>query len=321
MELLSSDETKGADWPNVCRQFDQKLKHHVIYADSGSTDNSMQVAEQFGARVLSLDAGIPFTAARARNEGFMLLKDLEPAIRFVQFIDGDCELDGGWLEAAADFIDRRNDVAVVCGRRREQHPTASVYNRLCDIEWETPVGEAKACGGDSLMRVMAFESVGGFRPDLMAGEEPELCLRLRQAGWKIWRLDAEMTRHDAAMTRFSQWWLRTVRFGYGTTFVVQLHRRSPMAIGKRELARSVFWGGLLPVLIGSSALMHPVALWALIIYPLQICRIAITRGSFSLGSWMYGLFVTVGKFAEFQGVLKFVWRRWWRQADELIEYK
>ena len=36
-----------------------------------------------------------------------------------------------------------------------------------------------------LVRVEAFEAVGGFRPELIAGEEPELCMRLREKGWKI----------------------------------------------------------------------------------------------------------------------------------------
>ena len=46
-------------------------------------------------------------------------------------------------------------------------------------------------------------AASGFNATLIAGEEPELCLRLRQKGWEIWRLDAEMTLHDAAMTKFN----------------------------------------------------------------------------------------------------------------------
>ncbi len=293
----------------------------MVYVDSGSTDRSTQVAERLGTFVVNLDAGKPFTAARARNEGFAALMKLRPDIQLIQFIDGDCELDGGWLIKAAEFIKRRKDIAVVCGRRREQDPSASLYNRLCDLEWDTPIGEASACGGDSLMRVDAFEAVGGFRTQLIAGEEPELCLRLREKGWKIWRLDAEMTRHDAAMMRFGQWWTRTVRYGYGITELAQLHWDSSLTGWKRELARTIFWGGLLPVLIGIGALMHSIALGAILIYPLQVCRIAITRGPNSLNSWAYALFVMMAKFAEFQGLLKFCWRRLHRDPVELIEYK
>ena len=293
----------------------------IVYVDSGSTDGSTLTAERLGAYVVSLDAGQPFTAARARNEGFAVLKRLRTAIQFVQFIDGDCELDRGWLKAAVDFVRGRNDVAVVCGRRRERHPSASVYNRLCDIEWDTPIGETLACGGDALMRAEAFEAVGGFQAQLIAGEEPELCLRMRENGWKIWRLDAEMTRHDAAITRFSQWWVRAVRSGYGMTEVIQLRKPPRLTIWMRPLARSLFWGGALPILIALTALVHPAALLAVIIYPLQVCRIAIARGPASSNSWSYALFMTISKFAEFQGIFRYYWRRFYRKSVELIEYK
>jgi GT2 family glycosyltransferase len=294
---------------------------HIVYVDSGSTDDSVETAERFGARVVALDASQRFTAARARNKGFAALRKLNPDIQLVQFIDGDCELDGGWLSTATDFIRQRNDIALVCGRRRERHPSKSVYNHLSDIEWDTPVGQAIACGGDSLVRVDAFESVDGFRPQLIAGEEPELCVRLREKGWRIWRLEAEMTRHDAAITRLSQWWVRAVRFGYAMAEVVQLHWRSPFVIWRRELARAIFWSAVLPMIVGLCALLHPVALLALLIYPLQICRIAIARGPASSKCWSYAFFLTLAKFAELQGILKFCWRRLNQQSSTLIEYK
>lgn len=145
----------------------------IVYVDSNSTDGSIEAAERMGAYVLKLDLSRPFTAARARNEGYSALKSLNSDIRFVQFIDGDCTLATGWLETARTFLEGRKDIAVVCGRRRERQPDASIYNYLCDLEWDTPVGEAPGCGGDALVRVEAFEAVEGFRPYLIAGEEPE----------------------------------------------------------------------------------------------------------------------------------------------------
>ena len=288
---------------------------------SCSIDGSPQNAEQLGASVLRLSTDAPFTAARARNEGFAVLKRLRPDISFVQFVDGDCELVDGWLVTAVKFMTERDDIAVVCGRRRERRPSASVYNRLCDIEWDTPIGQTSACGGDSLVRAKAFEAVGRFRAQLIAGEEPELCIRLRERGWKIWRLDAEMTRHDAAIARFSQWWRRSVRSGYGTTEVVLLHWDSTFAIWKRELIRSIAWGGAVPLLIAGSALLNPLWIAASLIYPFQICRIAVAHGPFSSDSWTYATLATLAKFAEFQGIIKYLWRRSHCHSIELIEYK
>ena len=174
---------------------------------------------------------IPFTAARARNEGFACVQRLLPTMRYVQFVDGDCEVVGSWLLQAQAFLDTHPDVAVVCGRRRERFPQRSIYNLLCDLEWDTPIGEAKACGGDALMRADAFAAACGFRADLIAGEEPELCVRLRANGWKVWRLAEEMTLHDATMTRFGQWWRRTLRGGYAFAEGASLHGAAPDNIG------------------------------------------------------------------------------------------
>ena len=292
----------------------------IVYVDSGSTDGSARAAERLGVSVIKLDSTRPFTASRARNEGFAALKALEPNIRFVQFIDGDCELVGGWLEEARSFLVQREDVVVVCGRRRERYPERSVYNRLCDLEWDTPIGEASACGGDSLLRAEAYEAAGGFQPQLIAGEEPELCVRLRERGWKIWRLDAEMTIHDAAMTRFGQWWARAVRSGYGYAQVSQLHRQSSFRIYARETGRAVFWGGLVPLAIGLGALLHPIILFGTLIYPLQVLRIVYGRGAKTRLAWAYAVFVVIGKFAELKGTLAFYWHSSRRQNAKL-DYK
>ena len=128
-----------------------------------------------------------------------------------------------------------------------RYPEASIYNRLIDAEWDTPVGRARACGGDALMRVAALQEVGGFDPDLIAGEEPELCVRLRAKGWEIWRLDAEMTLHDAAMTRFGQWWQRTRRGGYAFAEGAALHGAAPERHCVPNLRRLILWGMVLPL--------------------------------------------------------------------------
>ena len=172
----------------------------VVYVDSGSTDGSAQWARDHGAEVIDLGLGAPFTAARARNAGFKRLKEIAPDLACVQFVDGDCQLVESWPEHALTFLGQHPDVGAVCGRRRERYPERSIYNWLCDQEWNGPIGEVRAFGGDVMIRVIAFDSAGGYRDDLIAGEDPELGVRLRAAGWHIWRLDAEMTLHDAAMT-------------------------------------------------------------------------------------------------------------------------
>ncbi|MEZ5914678.1 MAG: glycosyltransferase family A protein [Parvularculaceae bacterium] len=142
----------------------------IVYVDSGSTDSSLEAAREFGAQSVELDTNIPFTAARARNAGASRLLELA-APDFIQFVDGDCTLDADWMRRATGLLDARKDVAVVCGRRRERFPDASVYNRLCDIEWASPIGDALSCGGDALMRAAAFRRGRALRrkPDRRRG--------------------------------------------------------------------------------------------------------------------------------------------------------
>lgn len=285
----------------------------VIYVDSGSTDGSVAAARARGADVVTLDLTRPFTAARARNAG---IAALPVETEMVQFLDGDCQMRPDWIVTARRFLDAHKEVAVVCGRRREQHPEASVFNRLIDSEWDTPVGETKACGGDALMRLAPLREVGGYREDLIAGEEPELCVRLRHAGWKVWRLDADMTLHDAKILRFSQWWKRMKRAGYAFAAGARLHGAPPERHWVKETRRAVFWGLALPAAILAGFLVWwPLGLGLTLIYPLQVLRLA------RRGGLVWAGFTVLGKVPEGMGVLSFYWREMRGGQARIIEYK
>jgi glycosyltransferase involved in cell wall biosynthesis len=293
----------------------------MVYVDSGSTDGSPAMARGLGCEVVDLDLSIPFTAARARNEGFARALQLAPHIEYVQFVDGDCEIVSSWIATALQFLQQHPKAAAACGRRRERFPTRTVYNQLCDLEWDSPVGQAKYCGGDVLMRVQALQAAGGYRNSLIAGEEPELCVRLRAAGWTIWRLDAEMTLHDAAMTRLSQWWNRSKRAGYAYAEGAWLHGAPPERHNVREVRRIVFWSMLLPTFIVLLGALDVRLLLLALVYPLQVARIALQNQPTVLLSWQRALFLTLGKFAEGQGALKFTFNRLTSKQATLIEYK
>lgn len=298
---------------------------NVVYVDSNSSDGSVAMAREMGAAVVELDLSTPFTAARARNEGFANLLALDPQCEFVQFVDGDCEIVGGWLERAAAELAGNEKLAVVCGRRRERHPEGSAYNKLCDIEWNTPIGEARACGGDAMMRVIAFTQVGGFDASVIAGEEPELCVRLRQADWKILRVAAEMTLHDAAMTRFRQWWKRMVRGGHAYAQGCAMHGAPPERHWVRENRRIIFWGIVLPIVILALAWPTRGISFALIgLYAVLWWRTlghAKRRGLAPVDARLYATHMILGKFAEAQGLITFWISRLLGRRTKLIEYK
>ncbi|MGC4029160.1 MAG: glycosyltransferase family 2 protein [Steroidobacteraceae bacterium] len=293
-----------------------------VYVDSGSTDSSTAEARSRGIEVLDLDMSMPFTAARARNAGFRQLVKIAPSIDKVHFIDGDCEVVQGWLFHAEQFMDERREVGVVFGLQKERFPGASVYNRLMDIEWATPIGEALASTGNALIRRSVFEKVGGFRDDLIAGEDPELCLRIRQAGYLVWHLDREMVWHDADIRSFGQWWKRAKRGGYAFAEGAALHGAGDFRHFRREARSICIWGIGLPVLILASAIvMGPLALLLLLIYPLQIARMTMKSLLPHPWAFTYSAFMVLAKFPEAAGLLKYLRDRAFGSRKELIEYK
>ncbi|GAB4260112.1 MAG: hypothetical protein Kow0013_03370 [Pararhodobacter sp.] len=297
----------------ACLKSLQGQVRRVIYVDSGSGDGSVEAARALGAEVVELGLSVPFTAARARNAGLQELIDDAPD--FVQLIDGDCELREGWIEAALAKMAEDPKIAVVCGRRRERNPEASIYNTMIDAEWDTPVGEAAACGGDALMRFAAVKAVGGYRDDLIAGEEPELCLRLRKAGWRIWRIAAEMTWHDAQILRFGQWWKRTERAGHAFAEGSARFSTPEMPHWVAETKRLWVWGAVIPAVIVVSSVASPFAVVLALVYPLQVLRLSRRMGLKA------AFFSTLGKFAEALGAARFHLRRFSGGRSELIEYK
>lgn len=289
----------------------------VVYVDSGSSDDSVAQAKMHGAVVVELDMSIPFTAARARNAGFAALESPE----LVQFIDGDCALVEGFLNAAAAHLDANPEIGIVTGWRAEIFPDASVYNLLAHIEWRQPAGPIVTCGGDMMVRAAAFEMVGGFNPNVIAAEDDDFCLRVGKANWGLERLPLEMTRHDADMHKFSQWWQRATRAGHGFAQVDRLHPGH----FRRPLLRVAFWAIFVPVL----ALITFSVTWlgvvaAIALYGLSFWRsrqrLAADAQTAPKASALAGL-LTISKIPNLIGIFTYYRRVATGRDMVLIEYK
>jgi len=299
--------------------------HPVVYVDSGSTDTSVANARRAGATVIELDMSIPFTAARARNAGRAALGS---NAAFVQFIDGDCTLRSGWLEVARNTLASDPALAAVFGQLHETDPQASVYNWLCDIEWRVPPGEARYFGGNAVLRLRALDAVGGYAEGMIAGEEPDLAIRLRAAGWRIACLAADMAGHDAAMTRFGQWWRRAERSGHA---YAELDNRHPGEYSRRIFA-ALLWGGVIPLaavllLIGGIVAGQGwLVLAGLIVTALpllQVARIALRerRQRPARQALIRSLFLLLDKPPHAFGIMRYWRSRLSGQRTPLIEYK
>ena len=280
--------------------------NRVVYADSASSDGSVALAQRLGAKTVALNDDGRLSAARGRNAGYKELVAHFPDCDAIQFLDGDCILQNGWIEKAVAFLQEHPEVAVVCGRRFEADPGASIYNARCDQEWNTPVGEATECGGDALVRRTAFDQVGGYRADQRAGEEPEMTARMRATGWKIWRIDALMTEHDAKILSLGQWWRRTQRGGFGYAQAWSVTKGLPQRLYGRQLRSALLWVVALPVavILMVALFNEPALLLAIpLAYALQLARIAIRSGG--SGKWSNAALVLLGKIPEALGAARF----------------
>jgi glycosyltransferase involved in cell wall biosynthesis len=296
----------------------------LVYVDSGSTDGSVDFVIDGGFDVVELDTSVPFSAARARNEGYHHLLSKYEDIEFVQFIDGDCEMYTDWLACARQRLIDNPRLASVCGRRKERYPSLTIYNQLCDIEWNTPVGLTKATGGDFMCRAKAFSGVGGFCSSVIAGEEPELGFRLRQKGWLIERIDMDMTKHDANMTSIRQWFKRNERSGHAYAQGACMHGASEEKYYVKDSLRIMLWGLLLPLICLLSAPFYSVlCLIILSLYPLKVAQMFF--GFYSnwgfRTAFIHASLLMLGKFPQAKGMLTFFWKQLSGKNYRIIEYK
>lgn len=302
-----------------------------VYVDSASTDGSAAMARTAGVDTVELSVSSRLTAARGRNAGLTWLRTQYPEVLYVQFVDGDCEMQTGWISAGVAAMEADPSLAIVFGRCRERYPERSVYNALCDDEWNTPVGEAATCGGNTLCRIDALTMVQGFDEDMIAGEEPDLATRLRALGWRLRRLGDEMVLHDADILHFSQWWKRMQRSGHAVAELANRYPSSRVPAWQRRCRSIVFWSVGLPLaviilmfvtaLVDQRFMVVPAGL--LLALPLQMARLALRRRR-DLPTRLaiaHGIFTVIGKFAELIGLIRYHVNKHMGSKAKLIEYK
>jgi cellulose synthase/poly-beta-1,6-N-acetylglucosamine synthase-like glycosyltransferase len=292
----------------------------ILYVDSGSTDGSLDLAARLGATVLPLSPGT-FTAARARNLGWR-----QATGELILFLDGDTILNADFPVAALAELQKSATNAAAWGHRREICPCLSIYVRVLDLDWVYAPGETQFFGGDVLVRRAALESVDGFDESLIAGEEPEMCRRMRNLGWRIQHIDQPMTLHDLAITRFPQYWRRSQRAGYAFAAVSARFHATPDPFwsedARRNRLRGLFWL-LTPVLALALSLVlatpWPLAAWVLLLFAVAI-RTAL-QNQWKGAPWttllLYGFHSHLQQIPIFFGQLQFSLNR--NQA--LMEYK
>lgn len=299
----------------------------VVYVDSGSTDDSVNVAKTMVTLVHELDRSSPFSAARARNEGFDVITKAFPSLKYVQFVDGDCVVAPGWFDAGIEALSAEDSPSLVLGHRKELKPDFTVYNRLAAIEWDSPVGELTNFGcliGSFLVKVPVFREMNGFKTNVIAGEDSELGVRMCLAGHTMEKIDHHMETHDANILKFSQWWNRAVRAGHAIGQRAHINGNTAVKDCVKERKSTIVWGIAMPlVAIIMLFIMPLISLGILSLYGLmfyKVYRYMKKQGMTHDDAMIYTTSIVVGKVANGVGFLKFQMNAM-KKHYVLIEYK
>jgi len=284
----------------------------------------VRLATEAGAQVFEIDSPSP-TAALGRNTGWRAACG-----EFILFLDGDTILHPGFLRRALDAIAAEPMIAAVWGHRREIHIDRSIYNRVLDLDWVYAPGITEFCGGDVLMRRHALLLVDGFDAALIAGEEPELCRRLRSQGYSILHIDAPMTGHDLAMVRFSQYWRRAIRAGHAYAEVSRRFRNTPDPFWghqrRQNFVRGGFWFLSAILAVGCSLLFRsplPIAAWVALLIALatRTAWLARWKSRSVVTLFLYGVHSHLQQIPILAGQLQFARGVKSGASRKLIEYK
>jgi glycosyltransferase involved in cell wall biosynthesis len=209
----------------------------VVLADSGSTDETVQIALGFAARgepvrVIQLPQG----AFRSCGTGAQLAFQHARG-RFFYLLDGDMVLDPEFVREGLAFLQANPGFAAVGGRVLEARTDSIEFQLRAQsdaVKGSSVSGEVDRldCGG--LYRSEAIHGVGYFADrNLHAFEEFELAARLRANSWKLARISVPAVHHYGHVTGGYRLMIKRLRSGYaaGPGEVVRA------ALGSRHFGR------------------------------------------------------------------------------------
>ena len=177
-----------------------------------------------------------------------------------------------------------------------------------------------------MIKLKPFLDVGGFNPAIIAGEEPDLCYRLRKVGGRIFHLDTPMVHHDANILKFNQWWKRSIRGGYAYANGFILHRKDKRGYYAKEVRSIIIWGFSMPLFILLLSLFVNFFFFCLYaIYPIQLLRMSLSKwkrnNCSEKDSLLFSFFTILSKVPQFIGFLTFFKRLILQKNHQIIEYK
>jgi N-acetylglucosaminyl-diphospho-decaprenol L-rhamnosyltransferase len=178
----------------------QNVRYEIIVVDNHSEDDSLAVLSQFGASIQLLANQENLGFGRANNQAFRISSG-----RYLFFLNPDAIcLSENDLAEAVKWMDTHSNFAlagtrIVSSQDALEKTVFSHYPRQKEavLHFSHLPGEVAAVlGASMLVRRNAFLQVQGFDETFfLYGEETDLCLRLRKAGYTLGFCEAVTVRH------------------------------------------------------------------------------------------------------------------------------
>lgn len=206
----NEEDVIGACLESLLRAAEGLPSWECIFVDSASEDRTVEVAMSYPISVIQLRNETHLTAGAGRHVG-----TLHASGEYVMFMDGDCELQTGFVERALEAFESDDSLGTVVGTRgtvynRDSGKSAAVSGESVNWDKERDC-EIASTGGIAMIRKSCLDLVGGFNPFMRSNEERELCLRVRSAGYRIRCIPVPMMIHCGYPWQSGEFSLRELR--------------------------------------------------------------------------------------------------------------
>lgn len=267
------------------------LGGEVILADSHSTDNTVSIAQTYPIRIVQLANPEERCCGIGPQLGYQVAQG-----EFIYILDGDMQMLPDFLPQAINFMQENPQVAGIAGNIIEMNTTSLEYvSRNEKNDAHRKPGIVDRLDGGGLYRKSAIESVGYFsNRNLHSYEELDLAVRLRQAGWKLHRIDVDAVRHWGHDIDPYQLLLKRWKSGYinGLGEMLKAAWGKPhftrLILSVRELriyVATLFWWIILTGLLLTGNMLYFVMIGLLPLALMTWKKKSINKAVFSIVSW------------------------------------
>lgn len=217
-------------FPSIVAAASRSVVTEIVYVDNGSTDGTLEYLRRFapapGVRVVSVPTG---SIAELRNQGARATTGA-----FLSFLDADCTIPENYFEVALEEMSTSGASAAGCETHvpPEPHWIEEVWHDLHYVGRDRDVHYLNSA--NFFVTRSAFDAVGGFREDLVTGEDADIGMRLGLAGHRIRECTRMLAYHHGNPKSIRAFYRRAVWHGLGmfaTVGVGRIDKPTAMMMG------------------------------------------------------------------------------------------